>query len=631
MSELEQLRFERDQFRSLADDLRRKYTVLFDFAPSAYLTLDKDHKIKEINQKGSQILGIGKSTITGKVFDDYITAGSLDALQNFYRQLESDHDKEFCELDLRNGDGKLAMVFMEGRYCVETGDILLNIIDVSGIELSALLLQQTRQNYEIFFNTIEEFLYVMEPSGKIIYTNTTVREKLGYNDSDIADLTFEKLHPSGLRNAAVHCFHSMLEGREKLCNLPLICKSGTEIPVETRLSHGDWNGRPAIFAISKDMSSYKLAEQILRISETKYRTMLNASPDGILLVGMDGIISEISELGLELLGAETRNNIIGKSFAHIIPENERYIVDDVFEKTITDGLIQNTEIIIKRLNQTLFSGEISATLIQSAEGTPIAFLLIVRDITQRKKTEAKQIHADRMANLGEMASGIAHEINQPLNIISMILDKIIFDSDRNNRVDINFIKEKSERIFENITRIRNIIDHIRAFSRSHDDYVLTTFDINLAVEKAVSMTNEQLKHLGINLSLNLAKDLPGICGNIYKFEQVIVNLLVNAKDALIEKKNTIKDFSNPQIGIISRYERQKIIVEVTDNGIGIKDDDLSNVILPFYTTKAEGKGTGLGLSICYQIVKEMNGTIDIKSSRARGTEICITLDLKNQR
>jgi C4-dicarboxylate-specific signal transduction histidine kinase len=248
-------------------------------------------------------------------------------------------------------------------------------------------------------------------------------------------------------------------------------------------------------------------------------------------------------------------------------------------------------------------------------------MVTIRDISQRKKLETKQIHADRMANLGEMATGIAHEINQPLNIISMVMDKILFETIKTGTVDIELLKNKANKIFENIIRIRNIIDHIRAFSRSHDDYILTSFDINLSIENAASMIMEQFKHLGITLNLQLEKQIPQILGNTYKFEQVIVNLLINAKDAVIEMKNKNEEYNEMIVGIRSFQEDRSIIVEISDNGIGISNEDIHNIMLPFYTTKDEGKGTGLGLSICYQIIKEMKGIIDITSDKFKGTTI----------
>ena len=369
----------------------------------------------------------------------------------------------------------------------------------------------------------------------------------------------------------------------------------------------------------------------LKISEEKYKTIINASPDGILLIDLNGIITEVSEIGLELLGANTRDDLIGKDLSRFVPSDEKGTIKEIIEKTMSEGLLQNSSLKMCKINQSVFASEMSATLIQDPYGLPLSFMIILRDITQRKKIETKQIHADRMANLGEMASGIAHEINQPLNIISMVMDKILFESDKTKTVDIEFLKTKTNKIFENIIRIRNIIDHIRAFSRSHDDYVLSAFDINSSIGSAVSMMAEQFKHLGITLNLQLKKQIPEIFGNTYKFEQVIINLLNNAKDAVIEKKNQQKEDYETIVGIKSYQENQFIIVEVTDNGIGISNEDINNIILPFYTTKEEGKGTGIGLSICYQIIKEMNGNIEITSDSSEGTKTKLVLDTQKRK
>ena len=378
------------------------------------------------------------------------------------------------------------------------------------------------------------------------------------------------------------------------------------------------------------ITNRKQAEQLLKVSEEKYKTIINASPDGILLIDLNGVITEVSEIGMEIFGTDTRNEVIGKEFSSFVTADESDTIREIIEKTINDGLVQNYELKMRKINQSIFSGEISATLIQDQDGNPQSFMIITRDISQRKKVESKQLHADRMANLGEMATGIAHEINQPLNIISMVMDKIIFESEKTDTIDIKFLRNKSDKIFENIIRIRNIIDHIRAFSRSQNDYVLSAFDINSSIESAASMIMEQFKHLAITLVLRLEKKLPQILGNTLKFEQVIINLLNNAKDAVIEKKNKNNIYSDMMIGIETFIENQSIIVEVTDTGIGISNEDIHNIMLPFYTTKEEGKGTGIGLSICYQIIKEMNGSIEISSSSMEGTKIKIILDTPNK-
>jgi len=390
-------------------------------------------------------------------------------------------------------------------------------------------------------------------------------------------------------------------------------------------------GKDVLHSIIHDITERKIAEQLLKVSEEKYRTMLIFSPDGILLIDLKGIITEVSDIGIQLFGADTSGDLVGKNIQQFIAPGEKKNFIGILKKTLNEGLVQNYELVIKKKNKDLIAGVISITLIQQHDGAPASYMIIARDISQRKKAETKQMHADRMVNLGEMASGIAHEINQPLNIISMVMDKILFESSKTNSVDIEFLKIKSDRIFENITRIKNIIDHIRAFSRSHDNYVLTLFDINSSIENAVSMILEQFKHLGIELDLQPGKQIPQIIGNTYKFEQVILNILVNAKDAVLEKKSKKPEYTEMIIGIRSYHENQFIVVEINDNGIGISDNDINNIMLPFYTSKEEGKGTGLGLSICYQIIKEMNGTIDIKSKSFIGTKIKIVLDIQKNK
>ncbi len=421
------------------------------------------------------------------------------------------------------------------------------------------------------------------------------------------------IHPDDLER-----FTEVITGDIPPGNLPaleyrIIHRDGT---IHYLLAEGqmtvDKDSRPTKgFGTVQDITEFKLAEQAIKLSEEKYKTMLNASPDGILIIDMKGIITEVSGIALELFGAENREDLLKKRILKFIPPSEKFTIRTILEKTINEGLAQDIEIKIRKKNRATFAGEASITLIQGSDGEPLSFMVIVRDISFRKKVETKQIHADRMANLGEMASGIAHEINQPLNIISMVMDKILFEIEKSDKIDIPFLLQKSERIFENITRMRNIIDHIRAFSRSHEDYVLSSFDANVSIQNATSMMIEQLKHLGIELYLHLDNKIPSIIGDTYKFEQVIINLLTNAKDAVLEKKNRTGIAQGMQIEITSFLENQCLIVEVSDNGIGISQEDIHNIMLPFYTTKEEGKGTGLGLSICYQIIKEMDGTIDI--------------------
>ena len=252
-------------------------------------------------------------------------------------------------------------------------------------------------------------------------------------------------------------------------------------------------------------------------------------------------------------------------------------------------------------------------------------MAIVRDISQRKKIEQQLLRTESMVCLGEMASAMAHEINQPLLSISLGIENLFLKIQQSKAVNEKYLKNKSEKIFEDILRIEHIIDHVRSFSKDHDNYFVSSFNINESIKNAVSMISEQYKYHSICLEIDLERKMPPIIGNTFKFEQVILNLLNNAKDALGEKIKVMKQDIEKIIKIKTYHENLMNYVEIRDNGIGIKEDSIDKIMLPFYTTKEVGKGTGLGLSISFGIIKELNGNIEVESEYLTGTAFKISI------
>jgi signal transduction histidine kinase len=223
---------------------------------------------------------------------------------------------------------------------------------------------------------------------------------------------------------------------------------------------------------------------------------------------------------------------------------------------------------------------------------------------------------------------MAHEINQPLNTLSILFDNILFEAKENHSVSEEYLVSKSNKIFDNIIRIKNLIDHVRDFSRSQQGYVLMPFNINESISNALSMVSEQFRKSGIELVTELDENLPEIKGNTYKFEQVILNLILNSKDALLEKKNAVNEPYPMFIKITTKYDSNKIRIHVEDNGAGVKDEHKDKIFQPFYTTKETGKGTGLGLSISYGLIRELDGEVSIRSKVNEGTILSITIPVR---
>ena len=246
------------------------------------------------------------------------------------------------------------------------------------------------------------------------------------------------------------------------------------------------------------------------------------------------------------------------------------------------------------------------------------------EIKKREKQQQIIIQKSKLESLGQLAAGIAHEINQPLGLINIAIQNLFRKFNKKNITD-EYLKEKSEFIDENIKRISQIIEHIRLFSRDQQDAESQRFSIADTINDALSMIQAQCKSHNINIVKEFDSTNLETIGNKYRLEQVILNLLSNSKDALSEKFDEFDDAK--QIVIRLKTIADKIIIEVEDNGIGFDAKSLKHAFEPFYTTKDETKGTGLGLSICYGIINEMEGEISINSKK--GFFTIVTIELQN--
>lgn len=408
------------------------------------------------------------------------------------------------------------------------------------------------------------------------------------------------------------------------CEIKLKTKTDKTIHVYLEGAIGD--EKQKCFLSMVDITDLKKAQVALKESEEMYHSLLRTSPDGIIITDLEGRITEASDVAHELLGDKNDTGIEHMHFMQFIPKASRRAIIKVCQATATDGLVQNVEIKLKRADDSEFIGEISSTQIKGQDGQVRAHMTDIRNISERKLLEKQIRHSERMAGIGELATGMAHEINQPLNTISLSIDNIIYSMD-NNTLTEAYLKSKINKVFDNITRIKNIIDHVRTFSRDQDDFGKSEFNINDSINTSITMISEQLNHKGITLEFKDQELLPSINGTTHRFEQVMLNLLINAKDALEEKRQKLGKNFKKKIVIATRKLNDQIIIEVKDNGIGIPPDIADKILLPFYTTKAPGEGTGLGLSISYGIIKELNGEIEIQSEVLKGTTIKIIIPL----
>jgi C4-dicarboxylate-specific signal transduction histidine kinase len=250
---------------------------------------------------------------------------------------------------------------------------------------------------------------------------------------------------------------------------------------------------------------------------------------------------------------------------------------------------------------------------------------VKEELKKRQKQQQLLIQKSKLESMGELSAGIAHEINQPLGGISMGLDNILFKLS-NDGFSEEYLRNKINALFKDIDRIRQIINHVRIFSRDQDATLNEIVDLNSTVHDALSLVSMQYYNQNIQLSLNLADEKCYTTGNKYRVEQVVLNLLSNAKYAVDERQKKLFNKSFVKTITISSYNRENLaILEIEDNGIGIAKKNLDNIFDPFFTTKDVEYGTGLGLSISYGIIKEMKGEITVESQVNKFTKVRVTL------
>ncbi len=249
--------------------------------------------------------------------------------------------------------------------------------------------------------------------------------------------------------------------------------------------------------------------------------------------------------------------------------------------------------------------------------------------------DAQLVQSGKLANLGEMATGIAHEINQPLGSISLMTQGLILAM-KKSKLNESLLTTKLNSIIKQIDRIDKIINHLRTFARQASE-PKEEIDINKPLRDVFEFIGQQLKNRNIAINLELGNNLPLILADHNKLEQVFLNIIGNARDALDEFEEKIKSMFenssypewvnswNKQINIKSYSDSESVFVKVSDNAGGIPDSIVQKIFEPFFTTKDVGKGTGLGLSISYGIVKEFGGNIEVESYNMKGSTFIIEI------
>ncbi len=359
----------------------------------------------------------------------------------------------------------------------------------------------------------------------------------------------------------------------------------------------------------------KESQEEVRSSEARYRQIFEGSKEGIIVTDCEGVVLDVNEAGIELFGCRNRDQFMQNVTIH-----DFFVHPEIRHKFLTQmeqqGFVKDFEALFRKRDNSEFEVLITATLQRKEQQPGCLYECIIRDVSERKRMESQIRQAEKLASIGQLAAGVAHEINNPLSIIlgyTGLLLKENQDTDRTGDLEI---------IRNNAGMCKKIVEDLLNFSRQTDTRFVRA-DIAEIIGSVIDVLEGEFLGKGIEVITDFADDIPLVPMSVDKIRQVCLNLLINAAQAM-ESGGTIR--------VVGRYEKKAdmVLVSFADTGCGIPCKIRHKIFDPFFTTKEPGKGTGLGTSVSYGIIEEHGGEISFTSEEGKGTTFRIRLPLEEQ-
>ena len=601
-----------DQLGQLIMRSQRNFKELIDSLDDAAFAVSLEGTLKTVNRRTAETLGAPYSELVGHKLEEFMGAPlRAEASGSRERFLEKRNWSGVVEVHLKNASRRLYY------------DCVVNAIvkgdDVTGASVMARDVtghREKEQRFTQLFESLEEGVYISTPEGKLLEVNPALVSILGYDSKeDLLNLPPEQLSVDA-RGEPVLGRTGSQSGRTRTRELRLKRKDGgVAVCVDTSTGVMEEGRLVRYQGTLVDVTEKRALERQLRRQEEFRQRLLESFPDLILVLDMKGQYTFVSARISELLGYGPE---------HLVGKN----VDDV----------ENTSPELASLYRTVATGKSSrascdygsrhrdgtwramlgmASPLLDAEGKPAGVIISVRDVTMEKKLEQQIIQSERLAAMGQMIGGFAHELNNPLtSILGMaeLLQEGGVSEAAHKQITI---------LHQQARRAAEIVQNLQYFARPPAPG-RSQVNLNELVQRTVQMQAYPLRKSNITVDFLQEPAIPAVVADPNQLMQVFLNLLLNAEQAIREsrEKGTIR----VRIG----RNPESVWIVFQDDGPGIAPENLTHIFDPFFTTRRPGRGTGLGLSICKTVLREHGGNIEAASAPGGGAVFTITLPMGAQ-
>ncbi len=350
--------------------------------------------------------------------------------------------------------------------------------------------------------------------------------------------------------------------------------------------------------------------ETLRQTEWRFRTLFRAAPDAVLTVLQNGTIREANDAVRDLAAVEPRQ-LVGREVVDLVIDQDRDRLRSALNATLA-GSPARLEVSFQRDDNTRSQRLVALAMSKLPEADPPSVLVVGRDVTKERDMRVRMMEADRLAAIGELVAGVAHEVNNPLTSISAFAQIVLRDESLTPSQ-----RESVEVIRSETMRATQVVKDLLAFSRRSEPQ-WEPVNLNTILTRTLRLRGYQMTSNKISVESDFDTDLPTVIGDGRQLQQVCLNLVINAVQAMTP-------LGGGTLRLMTRRDDGKVVIDVQDTGPGIPASVKPRIFEPFFTTKDEGEGTGLGLSVSYGIIAAHGGTIGVADTSPQGTTMRITI------
>jgi PAS domain S-box-containing protein len=664
----EALRASEERFRELYDD-----------APFGYHVIDATGTILSVNRTECELLGYDRDEMLGQEIFDFIDPSQREeARRAVAERVRGDRPVQAVERIYRAKNGQALTLHIENRLLRDREGRVIGIRstvqDITNRKETEAALVASERRLRALFEGIEDVVFVHDLNGHILDANPAAGRRLGYthseflslNTAEIDDSEFSAGFEDRLEAQLLHG-HLSCEGRHRT-------KDGRYIPVDINTSTIQYNNQTAVLAVIRDITERKALEETRRDfasaqmryanemeeraralarSEGRYRQLSESLLDALVAIDLDCRITLFNRAAEQVFGYE-KADILGQELSRIICDEAEPLNHFCESLLACDSRIvgQTIEAKGRRKDGEVFPLEISISLVETESGRE--FIASIRDLTERHRMRAMLMQSEKLASIGLLSAGVAHEINNPLAFIAnnlavlerdvggmralinfyegytqakaralMEADVLRKAEELSNEFDWPYVRDNLDRIMqrtrEGVQRVATIVGHLRGLARTAPPR-FESAALSDILDTALEMIAPQLKRGQIQVSVE-RRVLPKIACVPAQISQVMINLFVNAIQAMEEKPRP--DGHRLSISLLRTGNGQSLVVR--DTGGGIAPENIERIFDPFYTSKPVGEGTGLGLAISHGIVTGHGGRISVESTSGVGTTFTVML------